>query len=221
MRLTVCHRWQSAIPLASPYWEAAAGMGVWWLSPASWSDRLAIWLAGGIFRIDRRGLPVQLGSYGPPTVGSCPQPTDLAVGLKVAGDFWVFSHRAVYQAAEAWKQFDIARVYGVPLWADWFNDIPQWSGEETFYRCPSPREGFWAATNGRHIVLWHPQILGPCGRVMHDGSLEMAKGLDWDGSRSFRGEQLPVGVVINKRVEPVAGSEGWFSLGLRYENRRL
>lgn len=203
------------------FWIATANAGFFVDSPMAWSDRYALWSAGGAFRIDRRSLPVHLECSPDGLRMPCPQPSSAAVMAEAFGELWAYSHRAVFQAATAWKTWNVSQVWGLPLWATWFNGIPEWSGTDVYYPCPSPFEGLWAATNGEARLLWHPQLLGPCWKIAGSGVYESAPGLAWEGMERCRGEQVPSGILRSGVIEPVVHTGGWFSLGLTHENRRL
>lgn len=132
----------------------------------------------------------------------------------------MFSHRGLYQAALVWKAWDVGTVHGMPLWASWLNGLPGALGIQEFYPCPSPWDGFWAASNGRAIMGFYPQVAGPVVRWI-EGKTEWAPGLVGGLDGRYRGEQLPMGVRRGLVVEPVVADGGWFWLGIRYVNRRL
>ena len=219
MRPALCERPQNFS--AERFWEAMVHAGIVMDCPFAWSDRYLLWLAGGAFRIDRRSLPVQSEVTPKGLRLPCPSPDSVAVMGEVFGELWAYSHRAVFQAATVWKTWNVGQVWGLPLWATWLNGIPNWSGADVYYPCPSPFEGYWAATNGETRLLWHPQLLGPCWKIGKSGVYESAPGLVWEGGERCRGEQVPSGILRSGMLEPVVHSQGWFPLGLTYENRRL
>lgn len=225
MRPTLCHE---AIDEGYSEWETARDrLGLWPKAvvlpcPYRWADRYAIWFHGGTIRLmDRvpwedRGL--RAAAY--KRSGEVPHPDDPALQIAFAGWEWVFSHRALYQAAVAAKAWHVGTIHGMPRWAEWLNGFPGTKELDAFYPCPSPFLGLWAVSNGEVTIGLHPLIVGPVIRI-HQGTSEWAPGLIGDSNGRFRGEQLPMGIRRGSVVEPVMAEGGWFWLGIRYENRRL
>ncbi len=229
MRPTLCHE---AVTGGYPQWDAARYRGGLWPDaiardtgircPLRWADRYAIWNHGGSIRLRDQDSYEDRDLVEPQGIekGKLPDPGDPALQISFAGWDWVFSHRGVFQAALAWKTWNMRWVNGMPNWASWLNGLPGAQGTQVFYPCASPWDGLWAISDGSAIVGLHPQILGPVVRCI-DGAAEWALGLVGEQGGRYRGEQLPMGIRRGAFFEPVLAPEGWFFVGMRYENRRL
>lgn len=223
MRPTLCHE---ASARGYPEWEAAQNRlprgSAGNRCPAGWADRYVIWGHSGTIRLVGTvpyddGCPMGIREM---TAVPLPDPGDPALDVAFAGWDWVFSHRGVYQAALAWKAWNIRWVHGMPTWASWLNGLPGGEGSQVFYPCASPWAEVWAVTDGRATIGLHPLIVGPVVRSLDERS-EWAPGLIGERDGRYRGEQVPIGIRRGSVVEPVVVDGGWFTLGTRYENRRL
>ena len=196
------------------YWQARRtrlGELGW---PDNWSDRVAGWMAGGVFRLDW-SWPANLGE-GP----IAPEASSVTVyaedpALLVPwgpGQIGVFSHRAVAAYLDLWRLYRWRRIFGMPRWVNWANEVPGYSDTLSLYPLPSPLAGFWAAGNPAGRWLFHPAVLGPVLVETEDG-WHVAPDCDWAyeaGRLKLRGERIVDGMWTAGRLNPVGGEGGWF-----------
>ncbi len=185
--------------------------------PACWADVWAAWQSSALLNIHARGLPMpEVPGMGQGHSQSFAEPDLAAWALidVVHQKRWIFSHRAVYHAALAWRSWDVRSVAGGPLFLRWMNGIPEFTGGTDYAVCPTPVSGLVAAKSSHRVLLWHPLVLGPIGEWTRVGIMP-SPGMDVDDQSlphyRFRGAALTDGIWTARGLTPLSVINGWFS----------
>lgn len=189
--------------------------------PDNWEDRNALWWLQKVLWVKKgQGFHVTEGVESSPgndgLQGPSPETAALIIADRTGWPF-VYSHRAVYQAAKNWHYWDVRFVWGDR--ADhmtWLNGVPGLTGHREFFPEASPTLHMDAVSDGEKILLFHPCLLGPMG-IFDPGTHGITPSpgiiLRATGKNLWvRGEVVPDGKWQNNRIEPVSFEGGWFLL---------
>ncbi len=190
-------------------------------SPRDWSDRVLAWSEGLILVV---GRPSPTNPPTPPEwtmktsraveVERLPSPDRAALIVMTPGSgAWVYSHRAVWSAAQALQSFGVGHVFGAPDSIAWWNGLPFWDADREFVPAPSRFGQCVAFSDMARVMYWHPSLLGPVWIDEPNGNywapdLEGAWGEGAD--LRVRGETVPMGRWTGMEIIPVSCPGGWW-----------